>query len=435
MLLEDSDDERILGLIEHELSFLHDFYHSSLPISYSKSWLPTLRALISLLSISYCLIAGYFYMEEDNDDQIECRVRCRGCSGSCNSPEETSDIGGLYFDLVPVYLLFVLVVLSEVREIISYIYSNWTKVALVCCYVRHVSWLQSPSVKRCVGLVLQHRCKLLRHSGDKMNQCSIMVLHPWKTSMAFLRRLVSMSDQNKKVPRAVKIVIVDALRKVYEGNQDTGMTYLPRRLYLQVGDNLLCTFNSAKGIAHSMLVCHIATTVYEVKSQPHQPFSAYKTAAIHLSRYCVYLVAYHPELLPDDEEWCKSLYKAVKKDAERILPSCIAAAATPEEECQQLIELLSTRSEDEVLRNGAMLGELLAELTEEEETVWKVLADFWSETILYVAPSDSMDEHAKAIARGGELITLLWALLAHLGIDRKQDDWATPTNDDATVAV
>lgn len=41
--------------------------------------------------------------------------------------------------------------------------------------------------------------------------------------------------------------------------------------------------------------------------------------------------------------------------------------------------------------------------------------------ILFVAPSESLDAHAEAIARGGELITLLWALLAHAGIvDRLQ---------------
>lgn len=53
---------------------------------------------------------------------------------------------------------------------------------------------------------------------------------------------------------------------------------------------------------------------------------------------------------------------------------------------------------------------------EEGNKAWGVLAEFWSEIILYLAPSDNLDAHAAAVARGGELITLLWALLNHAGI-------------------
>jgi hypothetical protein len=42
------------------------------------------------------------------------------------------------------------------------------------------------------------------------------------------------------------------------------------------------------------------------------------------------LVAYVPELLPDDDEWCKSLYKAVKKDCTRVLDAWVAPAPTAE---------------------------------------------------------------------------------------------------------
>ncbi|EMS52693.1 hypothetical protein TRIUR3_09977 [Triticum urartu] len=52
----------------------------------------------------------------------------------------------------------------------------------------------------------------------------------------------------------------------------------------------------------------------------------------------------------------------------------------------------------------------------EEEAVWELLAEFWSEMILYLTPSDNVKGHVEALQRGGELITLLWALLLHAGI-------------------
>jgi hypothetical protein len=49
---------------------------------------------------------------------------------------------------------------------------------------------------------------------------------------------------------------------------------------------------------------------------------------------------------------------------------------------------------------------------------WKVLSDFWAEMMLYVAPCDDGQAraHLEALARGGEFITHLWALLTHAGV-------------------
>jgi hypothetical protein len=90
----------------------------------------------------------------------------------------------------------------------------------------------------------------------------------------------------------------------------------------------------------------------------------------------------------------------------------------PELKYRQLVELLSAAgSKNQVLKEGARLGEQLVELMKgEEEAAWKALAGLWCETILYMAPSDNVDGHAEAVARGGELITLLWALLTHVSI-------------------
>ena len=111
------------------------------------------------------------------------------------------------------------------------------------------------------------------------------------------------------------------------------------------------------------------------------------------------------------------MYKAVKKDAEHALAGhAVARSSEPEDEYQKLVHLLSENSKHEVLKNGVELAKQLVEKINGEEMAWKLLADFWSEMILFVAPSDNLKGHSEAIARGGELITLLWALLFHAGI-------------------
>jgi hypothetical protein len=92
------------------------------------------------------------------------------------------------------------------------------------------------------------------------------------------------------------------------------------------------------------------------------------------------------------------------------------SALALESEYEQVVRLLGEHLEHEVLRNGVRLAEQLVELTEGE--AWMMLAEFWSEMILFIAPSENVRSHLGAIARGGELITLLWALLTHAGIMR-----------------
>jgi hypothetical protein len=91
-----------------------------------------------------------------------------------------------------------------------------------------------------------------------------------------------------------------------------------------------------------------------------------------------------------------------------------------------LIEMLGERQNHKVLKDAAKLPEQLGEMTiGGEEMAWELLAGFWSEMVLYLAPSDNMKGHMEAIDRGGELITLLWAMLTHIGIVERPESTAT----------
>ncbi|KAI4984402.1 hypothetical protein ZWY2020_010334 [Hordeum vulgare] len=133
------------------------------------------------------------------------------------------------------------------------------------------------------------------------------------------------------VPTAVKTAVLKPLRSPGWRNRSNGVASLCTRLQLQPDNNPFTQSNGVKGIANTMMVAHIATSILEVSRSGKADFD-HKIAATHLSRYCAYLVAYVPELLPDDNQWCKSLYKAVQKEGKRALAvagGAMAVASTP----------------------------------------------------------------------------------------------------------
>ncbi|KAF8714016.1 hypothetical protein HU200_028007 [Digitaria exilis] len=440
LLLKMGDHDRVFGLIADELSFVHDYYYSSLPIFYSKCCLPILSIILSLLCIAFYVMFTIIILSvvfivipraketlgQELSSQLYCQIWCIK-KVNYNLVSHQLNLGRLNIDLVPLFLLLVIAVTAEVKDMASYLCSNWTKVTLICCYANCASSQCCLGLQKWVlSLLLRCRCKLMKHWDGKMSQCSVLVLPP-RTSgglLVLIRRLLRLPDHRRKikVPAAVNVCIVNALRSVISnGSLRDGVRSLRRS---QVGESFIWACDG-KGTSHTILLWHIATCILEVKHQyrhdqkqgspPLSNNSDHKIIATHLSRYCAYLVTWYPELLPDNVAWSKSLYEAVKKDAKHALAGHSAARLSTIE-YQQLIETLSQNSKHELLKNGVKLGKQLVETIEEEEMAWKLLADFWSEMILYVAPSDNLEGHKEAIARGGELITLLWAMLFHAGI-------------------
>ncbi|OEL30922.1 hypothetical protein BAE44_0008059 [Dichanthelium oligosanthes] len=85
---------------------------------------------------------------------------------------------------------------------------------------------------------------------------------------------------------------------------------------------------------------------------------------------------------------------------------------------------------------GIWLGKQLENIGRDGR--WKILADLWTETILYVAPSDNARDHLQHLANGGEFLTHLWSLLLHAGILGREEQSSDEENlhlPDAASAV
>nr|CAB3501938.1 unnamed protein product [Digitaria exilis] len=157
---------------------------------------------------------------------------------------------------------------------------------------------------------------------------------------------------------------------------------------------------------HTVLVWHIATTFCDVV-EDDDPTSSDddRLIATSLSGYCAYLLAFIPEMLPDHSYAAKQILDAVVLEARHHL----GRAKDMPERCKEI----GGR------RRQTRLGSLLVAVDKARR--WKLLAEFWAELVLFLSPSDNADVHAENLARGGQFMTHLWALLTHAGILERDD--------------
>jgi hypothetical protein len=168
---------------------------------------------------------------------------------------------------------------------------------------------------------------------------------------------------------------------------------------------------------HTMLVWHIATNYCEIvqpEAAVEDSQQEYREVASTLSRYCAYLMAYAPELLPGNSADHTFTVGKVMEEAKEALPGG-KGAIEERTVVDSLLDVAGDHSSWRIFVQGLKLGRDLEGL-ESSVPRWKMMAEFWAEVILYIAPSNNFRGHIEQLANGGELLTHIWALLSHAGI-------------------
>ncbi|KAF8687511.1 hypothetical protein HU200_043207 [Digitaria exilis] len=158
--------------------------------------------------------------------------------------------------------------------------------------------------------------------------------------------------------------------------------------------------------------------------------------ATTLSRYCAYLVAFHAELLPEHILNTKILLQLVLSQAKCLLAGRTQISMEEKHVRIQGLQLPEDDSSLKTFQKGIKLGRRLANML--TPVRWKVMADFWAETVLYIAPSDDVAAHIERLANGGEFVTHLWAMLSNAGIlKRATEEWSPPRQPepDSNIAI
>jgi hypothetical protein len=480
------DYERAFRVVEVELSFMYDFFYTKYPALFPTNRLLGFIRFFVLLGF-FKVLLDFMVFESPSDDGDE-------------PPENTF----IYFNNV---LLIAMLLSIDILQHLTAGYSDWAVVQFVCDYVskpRHGMrrcWKRGLGIRRALmKLVAAWRWQTSRKWwwsprcwDNKLGQYSLLESYEPSKTKKTLSWLSLHILGPKTVPLAgeVRKEVLDSLRKT-RGLPCVGRSLKESGRHLQL--HWACDHLPTH--THTVLVWHIATTMCDLQDTD-RPKNAHRRVATTLSGYCAYLLAFVPDMLPDNSykatqildavvaecrahllgardmptrcdimfqlgEKKPSSSQAVEDDTPLIVfpeagaagngykavPMQVMNGGVVNDEAQTYIPGGGDTMDDTSKRRGMTKpssscssqiqdDEQYSPAAEEVEDTkililaahlgrqlrcvdkpwrWELLARFWAELLLFLAPSSNADIHAEHLATGGEFITHLWALLTHAGI-------------------
>ncbi|CAL5092193.1 unnamed protein product [Urochloa decumbens] len=176
----------------------------------------------------------------------------------------------------------------------------------------------------------------------------------------------------------------------------------------------------------SLLMWHVATDLCRVteKQGPPTPTEArLRHIAETLSEYMLYLLVKQTDMLSATAGIGMQAYR----DTCAEISQFFGPVPTMRNPMDARVMLLSVNTSQmkpstvkgdlskSVLFDAVILAKALRDL-HDEELMWEVVAGVWAEMLTYAAGKCRGSTHVKKLNRGGELITLVWLLMEHMGL-------------------
>uniref|UniRef100_A0A452XQT6 DUF4220 domain-containing protein n=2 Tax=Aegilops tauschii subsp. strangulata TaxID=200361 RepID=A0A452XQT6_AEGTS len=428
----------LFQMMNDEVNFLCEYYHSVIPVVLASPFFFLANYILLPVVVSGLCIMTVILSSFGNVPFALSSIRTDNFAISAGVINTTMCLlieayywPPAFFTAVNFFItffLFVIFFFEEIWEFIVFLFSDWFIVSLLCNYVTKPQWQSSPMYSGAVHRILWVRRKMNRPILN-FKQFSMLNIR-WPLVLS-IPSMFSLLLQTVHVPNKAKHSIVKFLMAhIRDGHQTplgNGKSALAGRR-----DDLMPACRS-KSVAEVILTWHVATSIMEAKCPPlgKQSMDSH-TVASSLSRYCAYLVAFHPELLPENPDNTERVFEAAKAELKGALGCAnyyLSWWHTRVDKIMQAVAEVATMTEwkeGEVVLNGAKLGILLKEEATRDNSIqweetWTLLADVWTELVVYLAPSNEEERvmgHESLLVQGGEFITMLWALTTHTGITR-----------------
>jgi hypothetical protein len=189
-----------------------------------------------------------------------------------------------------------------------------------------------------------------------------------------------------------------------------------------------------RDLDESLLLWHIATDLLRVSPRVTQ-----RTAAAHigeaLSEYLLYLLVKQPDMLSATASVGLRPYRDTCAEVRRFFgspSSSLGGAASTatgngdgdEDDAREMLLRVSTSEKPSavkgyrsksVLFDAVILAKALMAL-DNDELMWEVVSGVWVEMLTFAASKCRGSTHVRKLNHGGELITLVWLLMQHMGL-------------------
>ncbi|GAU15318.1 hypothetical protein TSUD_03870 [Trifolium subterraneum] len=158
----------------------------------------------------------------------------------------------------------------------------------------------------------------------------------------------------------------------------------------------------------------------------------YKVASKWLSEYMVYLLVMRPSMLPNGigeirfQDTCAEVTEFVRD--RRSIQNENQVSQVLHKVCKHIDTVSPSKVKGDrsksVLFDACRLAQNVREIRNDDaewetKTMWKFITQVWVEMLAYAASNCKTLYHAQHLRQGGELLTHVWLLMAHLGITDK----------------
>ncbi|XP_052137411.1 uncharacterized protein LOC127755810 [Oryza glaberrima] len=440
-ILSDSAEKELFGILELDVSFLRDSLHSSYPMVFCRGLLSLFFTLLLSLAKFWMVL---WLVRDVNMTHIPKSVREGGPWAHLSYL-----LHSFGYDLCITFTAVNIVTITEFFRMINYFLSKWAKLIAMCNFVKFRNrWLKYVIV----NMPAKHGERTIFMRQHVFLQPFSSSMSVWKLISCILERnqnaitVPSKGKMNASTAKNVKAVVIQALRSMdLEGHPLSRNLPLPR-----VSDRAerywLACLAEVPTCSRVILVWHIATSLCEIKLANDQKINLTKMSRLSsflvdektltdelqkaytvsncLSRYCMYLLASKPKLLPDTILMSKKAFHDAVQCAHEMLSDCHSFQSIynklMEKEQKALVPSKNGLNlSGNILQQGAILANAL--INEEcQECRWEILSDVWVHLLVHIAPSSDTAALAEDLKSGVEFITVIWALFCHYGIEKSE---------------
>ncbi|CAD6340831.1 unnamed protein product [Miscanthus lutarioriparius] len=175
----------------------------------------------------------------------------------------------------------------------------------------------------------------------------------------------------------------------------------------------------------SLLLWHIATDLCGLQNKITAPTAdedRLRPIGETLSEYMLYLLIKQPEMLAATAGIGLLRYRDTCEEARRFFGS-MEAWIDDHDDARKMLLNVNTSEKPSVVKgdrsksvlfDAVILAKELRKL--DDSLMWEVVTGVWGEMLTYAAGKCRGNMHVRQLSRGGELITLVWFLMAHMGL-------------------